>query len=1002
MIKISRLRLKNFKSFKKAELPFASGFTAIVGSNGSGKSNIFDALLFVLGISSMKALRAGKMIDLINHGADTDYATVEIEMKDSQKKFELSRSIDRSGKATVRLDGKKIGLNEAQSLLEELGVNATGHNIVAQGDITRIIEMTDIQRREIIDDMAGLREFDEKKEEALRELDKVDSKIKEVRIVLAERAAYLDQLQKERQAAMEFTSLGTELQQSKATLLKSEIERIEAGLKQNAEKTKNFAEENAEKEKKLSEERQELATTEQEIEALNQKIISAKEKTFSGIAVDAEEKKAEKRILLEREKNKEDAMQKNSKKISELEERNSTLEAELAEKKKKIIEKDAELSAADKVLRALKEEYAALSEKIQGKQEELTAAENEISGLNERLNGLREKYFEKKSWADAKRTISESKKKEFAALESELAEIEKKAFELQKKNDSLKALKAKHPNAEKELRQAEKAIEETSAKISYAASLLDSLEEAVEKLSKSTANCPTCETKLSAEKKGAILAKKQAEFKKIKAEQKQFSDTLAQKKALKKKLEEAIDEMNILSIEGRALEETMKRKQEATAKIADAKKAIGKEAGQALEKEIASIEPEIKGIESEISEKESGLSEEKRKTSFSAMKELSDKINSEMQKRNLLLQQKGEWELETEKLFLEEMERNNLQASALKKENREIEALREKEKQQIAAFEASIKGLEIELMKAEKASSATIEEKEKKSQKAIATKEKISKMEYSLREQERQKNEINIENSKLEVRLSDLQQEFAGFVEVQALKEFDAINLRKRIPEIERRIKELGAINLKAIERFGSQEQELLEIKAKSDKLEQERLAVLELINKIEVRRTEVFMDCFDSIGRNFNKIFLELADSQGKLTLSDLQMPLESGLLIEASFGKKEIKNIDLMSGGEKTLTALAFLFALQSYEPAPFYLFDEADAALDKDNSAKFARILCNISRTSQFISITHNDTVIKEADQIVGVALNKDKSSVIGLRLKEEIENNGNNGKIAQTMN
>ena len=100
---------------------------------------------------------------------------------------------------------------------------------------------------------------------------------------------------------------------------------------------------------------------------------------------------------------------------------------------------------------------------------------------------------------------------------------------------------------------------------------------------------------------------------------------------------------------------------------------------------------------------------------------------------------------------------------------------------------------------------------------------------------------------------------------------------------------------------------------------------------------------------------------------------------------------SIDAMSGGEKSLTALAFLFAIQSFEPAPFYIFDEVDAALDKENSLKISRMLKEISRDGQFISITHNDSIVKEADQIIGVALNKQKSSVIGLRLKQEVKAN-----------
>ena len=85
-------------------------------------------------------------------------------------------------------------------------------------------------------------------------------------------------------------------------------------------------------------------------------------------------------------------------------------------------------------------------------------------------------------------------------------------------------------------------------------------------------------------------------------------------------------------------------------------------------------------------------------------------------------------------------------------------------------------------------------------------------------------------------------------------------------------------------------------------------------------------------------------------------------------------------------SLTALAFLFAIQSFEPAPFYIFDEVDAALDKENSVKVGNMVKEQSMKSQFIAISHNDAVINQADQIIGVALNKQKSSVIGLRLRK----------------
>ncbi len=239
------------------------------------------------------------------------------------------------------------------------------------------------------------------------------------------------------------------------------------------------------------------------------------------------------------------------------------------------------------------------------------------------------------------------------------------------------------------------------------------------------------------------------------------------------------------------------------------------------------------------------------------------------------------------------------------------------------------------------------------------------------------------------MRLKDLEEEFQGMEEVELLRETNIAELNTRLGQITKRIKELGAINMKAIESFNEHSKELLDIKRKAEKLEEERIAVLNMIEKIEDKRLNVFMECFNEIRENFKKMYESLAEGEGMLTLSNEEDPLNSGLLIEAKHKEGKLKSIDSMSGGEKTLTALAFLFSIQLFQPAPFYIFDEADAALDKPNSIKLAKMIGEISKKSQFIAITHNDTIIKEANQIIGVTLNEEKSSVIGLKLKEGLE-------------
>jgi chromosome segregation protein len=110
----------------------------------------------------------------------------------------------------------------------------------------------------------------------------------------------------------------------------------------------------------------------------------------------------------------------------------------------------------------------------------------------------------------------------------------------------------------------------------------------------------------------------------------------------------------------------------------------------------------------------------------------------------------------------------------------------------------------------------------------------------------------------------------------------------------------------------------------------------------------------------------------------------LESGLLIKANPGGKKVLNIDSMSGGEKSLAALAFLFAIQKYRPAPFYVLDEVDAALDKENVAKLGELLRSFSKNEQFIIVTHNDQTVRYGDRVYGVTMSEGESKILGLEL------------------
>ena len=200
---ITELEIDNFKSFiKKTKIPFYEGCTVISGPNGSGKSNIIDSILFVLALSSSRTLRAEKLTDLINVNSGRHSAEVSLSFSDGTK---IRRRIKRTGSGYYSynyLNEKVCKQSDINDFLSRFGIKPHGYNVVMQGDITRIIEMSDFERRKIIDEIAGVSEFDAKKDQAIRELEVVRERIEREELLLAELSLRLAELSREREQAL--------------------------------------------------------------------------------------------------------------------------------------------------------------------------------------------------------------------------------------------------------------------------------------------------------------------------------------------------------------------------------------------------------------------------------------------------------------------------------------------------------------------------------------------------------------------------------------------------------------------------------------------------------------------------------------------------------------------------------------------------------------------------------------------------------------------------------
>src|SRR3989344_932015 len=186
--------LQNFKSFKKGEVILSQGFNAIVGPNGSGKSNICDGVQFAFTESRLRSMRVKKIRDLIFENSGVGEAAVVL--SDGSKERIVKRALRKDGKIKYSLDGRRVKKYVLEELLARNNISL--QHVIKQGEVQRIVEMHPKDRRQMIDLISGVAEYESKKKEALGELEKVQSKVSQERAVIAEKHGYLSELEQDK------------------------------------------------------------------------------------------------------------------------------------------------------------------------------------------------------------------------------------------------------------------------------------------------------------------------------------------------------------------------------------------------------------------------------------------------------------------------------------------------------------------------------------------------------------------------------------------------------------------------------------------------------------------------------------------------------------------------------------------------------------------------------------------------------------------------------------
>jgi chromosome segregation protein len=232
--------------------------------------------------------------------------------------------------------------------------------------------------------------------------------------------------------------------------------------------------------------------------------------------------------------------------------------------------------------------------------------------------------------------------------------------------------------------------------------------------------------------------------------------------------------------------------------------------------------------------------------------------------------------------------------------------------------------------------------------------------------------------------MSDIKAELLSYKDVSVMEGRSVEELESGLAVAKVDVERLGSVNLKAPEVYESKRQEVESAAQKMQTLDNEKNSIIAMINEIESKKLNIFVDTLKAVNENFKTLHSSVYEGSAYLYLENPKDPFNSGLMFHIASATNKEQAADLRSGGEKALTMLMLIFAIQMRNPMSFYIFDEIDAALDKENSKKLSRLMKELSRSSQVIMVSHNDSLITSADTAIGVVKKDDESQAVGMQI------------------
>ena len=926
---LKSLDIFGFKSFAdRTHVEFADGITALLGPNGCGKSNVVDAVKWVLAENRAKNLRADTMESVIFNGTETrpplNIAEVTLTIANDNgllplddTEIAIKRRLYRSGESEYYINNRQVGPTEIRRLFMDTGVGKAAYSVMEQGKIDQILSSKPEDRRYLFEEAAGISRSKAECAEAERELERTRQNLAQIEVALVENKRNYETLKVQSEKTIKYRKL------------KEDIFNYELDIQ--LLKLKDFTQGKARQEASKKELEEKRSKIQEEIEAIQATLFENNDKIkdlqteMNSLQIELATVQTEKTNMLQRSQEYNLQANQLKEKIGILEVKQQSIQDKIDTFNEEIDQAEADLRAKTKQLETVKNNINSFTENITSAEshirENTSLAEKgavEIENLNNRIADL-QKQLGSITEDIVKELDSKLKDSGFSSsaakaskeeLESAIAKL--RIYTEGRKNIFTDYISISGHSAEENL----KIVNDSIRALDESLSIITTIEGALDKYSKAMPDF--IEEFLSPE---GIITKKRGMDNEITNLQKQIASTQEQISAYQK------------------------QNSELNKKISEYKETLGD-----LRITEASMQQSIFGV----------------------------KNNAELLRRSLASEQANLRQNE-EELYTEQKRQDDLRDQIL-----EIQGELASIERRGAKCAEQIADINSEIVKRNSSVSGTQQKLDKKQEELTKCQSQYERLAMDLVTSD---NDIrNIKQNFIETHSRDLME----FEERMFKITTPSAVLREKLGETKEAFRNLGSVNLMAPEEFDEQKERYEKLQASFDDTNKSLENLIRVSEEIKSKSTEMFLDTYNKIKKNFHNMFRRMFNGgRGELRLVDPQNVLTTGIEIYAQPPGKKLENIALLSGGEKTMTAVALLFATYQVRPSPFCLLDEIDAALDDKNVTSLVQTLRAFAKLSQYIVITHNKKTVMGASTMLGVTMQESGvSKIMTMRLDKEI--------------